>query len=470
MVVEQERVYRIPEENFAELEKKFAKLARRAAKLGCGPLDLKVVGEEKHKLVGLLGEVGGRRREKPMDYVLKRGEYVAGVQTTKLVEVGGAAPKLNGWTFIATLQHSTDPEVGTIIRSVPGQGELPLKYRQAKPVCDHCKLLRLRNDTYVVRHDDGRTAQVGSNCLRDFLGHQSPEAMASYAELLMGAEELLGSEEGENGPRQRMRFWSEGALAVASAVISKHGWKSRTKAREDGSVATANHVDDYLSAMALHDTKRCEEILPDGVGEEDAHLAAAALGWARDVLPLRDKELDDYMWNLRVVSSQEAVTARELGLLCSLLPTYQRELSRDVERKARAEARANVGATSDYFGTDGKREVFELTLLDIFEMTRTKHSYYDSGVTYLHKFIDDNGNVAVWYGSSSLGSKADYGKKFTVKATVKGHEEYKGVKQTKLERVSEYEVAAIKPRRKRLSSQPLSAPSAEPPAAGEINF
>jgi len=468
MVNPKERTYRVPEENFADLEKKFAKLARRAAKLGCGPLDLKVVGEEKHKLVGVLGELGSRRSHKPMDYVLKRGEYVAGVHVTKLVEVNGSAPKLNGWTFIATLQHSTDPEVGTIIRSVPGQGELPLKYREAKPVCDHCKLLRLRNDTYVVRHDDGRTAQVGSNCLKDFLGHQSPEAMASYAELLMGAEELLASEEGESGPRKHMRFWSEGALAVANAVIKKHGWKSRSKAREDGGVATANLVDEYLSAMAVHDTKTCERILPDGVSEEDAHVAQAALEWAQDVLPRRDKELNDYMWNLRVVTGQEAVTARELGLLSSLLPTYQRELSRDVERKAREEVKAKVGASSDYFGTDGKREVFELTLIDVMELNRDKHSYYDSGVTYLHKFIDDNGNVAVWYGSSRLAPKEDNGKKFTVKATVKSHEEYKGIKQTRLERVSEYEVAAPKPRRKRLAAQPLSAPSAEPPATNEI--
>ena len=462
MASQQEHVFRVPEENFAELEAKFAKLTRRAAKLGCGPLELKVVGEEKHKLVGLLGEIGGSRHHKPMDYQLKQGEFVAGVHVTKLVEVAGDAPKLNGWTFIATLQHSTDAEVGTIIRSVPGQGELPLKYREAKPVCDHCKLLRLRNDTYVVRHDDGRTAQVGSNCLRDFLGHQSPEQMARYAELLMGAQELLASEEDEeHGPRQRLRYWSEGVLAATSAVIHKHGWMSRKAAREQSGKATADYVADYLNAVIFKDYKRAEEILPEGVSEEDAQSAKAALEWAQSVLPLRDKDLNDYMWNLRVVSSQESVTNRELGLLASLLPVYQREIGREVE----ARAKAKVGANSDFFGTDGKREVFDLTLLDIKELAGQKFSYYDDAVVYLHKFIDDNGNVAVWYGSSRLAPEADYGKKFTVKATVKGHEEYNGIKQTKLTRVSEYEVAAPKPRAKRLKAQPLSALSANPPPA-----
>lgn len=468
MANEQNQVYRVPEENFKELEAKFAKLARRAAKLGCGPLDLKVVGEEKHKQIGILGEIGGTRKTVGDDYKLQRGEYVAGLRVIKLVEVTGSAPKLNGWTFIATLQHSTDSEVGTIIRSVPGQGDLPLKYREAKPVCDHCKLLRLRNDTYVVRHDDGRTAQVGSNCLRDFLGHQSPEQMARYAELLMGAEELLASEseEGEHGVRRRNRYWSEGVLAVTSAVVAKYGWLSRTKSREGGGVASADLVARYLDAMTYHDDKECKSVLPDGVSEEDARLAAQALEWAQSVLPLRDKELNDYMWNLRVVSSQEAVTARELGLLASLLPTYQRELSRDVERKAKANIANNAGASSNFFGTDGKREVFNLTLIDVMELNREKHSYYDSGVSYLHKFLDDDGNVAVWYGSSKLGEKSDYGKKFTVKATVKGHEEYKGVKQTRLERVSEYEVPVTKVRvgrRKKVEAQPLSAPSIEPP-------
>jgi hypothetical protein len=277
----------------------------------------------------------------------------------------------------------------------------------------------------------------------------------------MGAQELLASEEDEtSGPRQKLRYWSEGVLATTSAVIGKYGWLSRTKAREQGGRSTADLVADYLDAIIFKDQKRREEILPDGVSEEDAQSAKVALEWAQSVLPLRDNDLNDYMWNLRVVSSQEAVTYRELGLLSSLLPTYQREMGREIERQTKAK----VGANSDFFGTDGKREVFDLTLLGIKKLSRHQFSRYDEPVTYLHRFVDDHGNVAVWYGSSELAEEADYGKKFKVKATVKGHEEYNGVKQTKLTRVSEYEVAAVKPRQKRPKAQPLSAPSALPPA------
>ena len=101
--------------------------------------------------------------------------------------------------------------------------------------------------------------------------------------------------------------------------------------------------------------------------------------------------------------------------------------------------RAEFNKDSAHFGTIGKREVFTLTL----EFMRELESEW--GVTYLQKFRDAAGNVAVWFGSSTLDKWDDatqtlqtveIGQVVTVKATVKDHNEREGVKQTILSRVA----------------------------------
>ena len=61
------------------------------------------------------------------------------------VTVEGERPAVDGWNFIATIDHteaSADEAgnvTGNLIKSVPGAGEIPVSYRSARPICDHCK-------------------------------------------------------------------------------------------------------------------------------------------------------------------------------------------------------------------------------------------------------------------------------------------------------------------------------------------
>jgi hypothetical protein len=63
------------------------------------------------------------------------------------------APRLNGWTFVARLDHAN--ETGTIVRMVPNVGvELPVSFRHAATKCDYGDFLRARdpmNPDYPVR-------------------------------------------------------------------------------------------------------------------------------------------------------------------------------------------------------------------------------------------------------------------------------------------------------------------------------
>lgn len=97
---------------------------------------------------------------------------------------GGAPPSLEGWTLAARVTHLTDAETGepvNVFDPVPGV-EIPEEFRNRDRVCDHCKARRLRKYTFVCRNETtGEWVQVGSTCLRDFLGVDPSFVLRWYA-------------------------------------------------------------------------------------------------------------------------------------------------------------------------------------------------------------------------------------------------------------------------------------------------
>ena len=97
------------------------------------------------------------------------------------VAILGDVPDTGSWRYLACLRHS---EPGTVVQrawgSTDASDEYLAGYRARGPVCDHCEMRRVRNDTYVIRHrETGETVQVGSACLEQYCSG-SPEA-AVYA-------------------------------------------------------------------------------------------------------------------------------------------------------------------------------------------------------------------------------------------------------------------------------------------------
>ena len=71
------------------------------------------------------------------------------------------------------------------------------------------------------------------------------------------------------------------------------------------------------------------------------------------------------------------------------------------------------------------REVFQL------EVKRVSHHEGQYGVSHLHCFEDQDGNVAIWWSSRKV---LNVGETYSLKCTVKEHSEYKGRPQTILTR------------------------------------
>ena len=168
------------------------------------------------------------------------------------VTITAAEPKLSGWKFIATIEHT---EAGNILRSATERA-LPVEYRTKKNVCDHCKTARRRKDTYVVQHDGfGELRQVGRSCIKDFLGHGNPDEIARYFDNILALWSDLADvhDDEEYFGHAPLVEETDVYLAVAAESVRTNGWVA--KSSWDGT-PTASLARDYLNTVTESRYKR----------------------------------------------------------------------------------------------------------------------------------------------------------------------------------------------------------------------
>lgn len=389
-------VFLIPTDNLSELNSKLAKLNKRAAKLDVAPVTI-----TEHEVIEIKGQRKGEVIQK---------QYIA---------VKGQSPKLAGWQFVATLEHD---ENGVILRRLPtyeGAADL-MPYRDASPEnCDHCHLRRRRNDTYVIEHDNGSLKQVGSNCLVDFLGGQSPEQIARWcsyvADFIDGIDE--SDHEGSNGPQPQKRYDVTFYLTHVACMIRTYGWKSRGQAQYSGG-ATADAANDNIYYQATQKKDQGVPMWTDPI-EADEATAVAAIEWVKT---LTETDLEnDYLYNLYTSLKGESIPATLFGIAASGISAHARAIEKAIKRQLRAEK-----PESQHIGTVGQRETFTLTITKI-HWIADRYSYNDDSKPLII-MLDPSGNEVKWFASrlpgvGDTGNDPIVGGTYEVKASVKRHED-----------------------------------------------
>lgn len=456
-------MYSIPEQNLTELTETIARIAKRAARLSLTPVTMTVGDSTDVPYVGL---VGTRRPWVPADGELSALELTGEVVYRRYlaVTISGDAPTVDGWDFVATLQH-VQGEAGEslcILRTVPTfEGQLPARFRTATPdTCEHCQAKRRRNETFVVRKAGasimgamvsdaladpgfkryasaslpaGTWLQVGRNCLADFFPGQDPQRLAARLAMVLdacGAAQAASMDDGwgESGGGGGERRWPlRRVLAVAATLVRVDGWMSRGKARDTNASATADDVITYLNPPRGGVARDQWEKWVAGrvVSDADVETATLSIAYAREALGEKGDARDDYEHNLYVAVSVDSVDSRMMGIVCSLISYYKRMVEREVARRS--------GAASQHVGA--VKECLALRALTLASVRTIDGSY---GTSYLHTFRDTSGNVFKWFASKkSVGiddAELVEGQTYAVWGTVKGHGEYKGVKETSLTR------------------------------------
>jgi hypothetical protein len=265
-------------ENLPALQERVGRIDRRARRLGTGPVSLVDTG------------------------VRQRGRAV--------VVLHGESPRLAGWRLAAVVDHG---EPKPTLHPVPGAACLDMSAaRWAVPTCDHCRVARRRKETFLlVRDSDGAIRQVGSSCLRDFLGGHDPERLCRQAEYLLLAGAELSGETAVADTTVALPI--EPFLEHAARVVRRSGWTSQAAATS-GLASSADQAEESLRLQAPIDPG-------------DRRLARGTRGWVRELLPLKENP-SAFELDLMAAVSGPGITRRERGLICAAVMIRRRELAR----------------------------------------------------------------------------------------------------------------------------------------------
>lgn len=363
--------YRIPVRNIGTFREKIEKLTRRAKKLG-----------QPAPIV----------RVDPMVWDESKKEAYHQVHIDPAV----AMPKLDGWRFLALLQHET---AGNVIRNISGE-ELAQEWRTAPSACGHCRTRRSRKETALLRHtESGELRQVGRSCLVDFIGHGA-EQIASLAEYIDELNHVADDCYGGSGSGDYSDMIDFLALVVRE-IEQDGGYVSAATAR-----ATEGLQSSGMAAWgAMMKGARANE--------EYVQTAQEILAWGR-ALPANGSE---YEFNLRTLALTGAVRFRDANLAASMVAAYRRD---KVPAPAKSETRISA-----HVGKPGQKIACTVHV----EKIILSEGMY--GITRIHVMRDAEGNRLVWFAS---GAPLDEGAEVQIKATVKAHGERNGEKQTILTR------------------------------------
>jgi hypothetical protein len=404
------KTYRIPACNLDALDTAVEKLNRRARKLSCPEVSYTIVGSETKPCRNDEGKVIGH-------------------ELYHIITVDGAAPRIPGWSFEGVVDFSDPAVQGFILRMAPSTDELPREFRTSlndRPHrCDHCGTDRRRNETFIVRSDAGEYKLVGRSCLRDFTGHNSPAALASYFESIATFIGSLDDEEGFGGCYHGALTQSLVEFMVVVAVIARlEGFLTRTEARasyDDHAETTADRAWRVMNPWGRYEEDAAREWYAK-VTTEDKALARKIVAWTPTMWEDKNEaDLSDFVLNLRNAASTGVVSHKTKGLNAAAYRCYERHLNQ-VARNSLGDLLAN----STHQGSKGERLALEVTCYG----SRYTEGFY--GSTQICKFHDAAGNAYVWFNSGS--TKVETGASYHLRGTVKRHSEFKGVKETTLSR------------------------------------
>jgi hypothetical protein len=262
----------LPSFRLEALDALLAKLAKKAAKLGCVKPSYKVTATE-------VRDVSDDARH---PYMVEFSTIEISYEVIR---------KAGDWVFLAKLEAADEVD-GVPRNKVSGvnlSDEHAKQFITVKMTCEHCNHNRKRNATYIVQDCNNKLIQVGSSCLEEFLG-VNPAAAIAGIEFINVIESIGGDDEewGFRGGRApRVMPLAEVAAATLS-IVSKLGFIKAADAEIRGEATTGSTVSTFLldNNPKLADWR--ERMAPT-----DEHKAQAALV----VQTLTDRILPDYKSN-----------------------------------------------------------------------------------------------------------------------------------------------------------------------------
>lgn len=330
----------------------------------------------------------------------KKVEVDTGIYHTFYEVEADGEYKIDGWEFVGTIEHTPN---GNIIRKISDTYNVPSRYRNASPECEHCHKIRDRKDTYLVYNSDSdEYKQVGKSCL---MGYTNGLSVNVCAELLSFIREV---EDAENYTGSAGISYNSGNDIVADTFkkiaypyIKKNGYVKT----DQGERSTVKQLSYLLTKtdVPLASDKEIDAIT-DWIATWD------------------EGKVNDFQENARIAWKKKFLEYRDLALISSFIASYFKAMQRESEIKLRKEA-----STSEYVGEVGSKITLEVANQRVLYTKEPSYSYYGD-CTFMYRIVGTDGNIYIW----STTQLVEVGDK--INATVKDHKEYNGEKQTTITR------------------------------------
>lgn len=415
------------------------RMSKRAARLGLEEIQTNVISTEYRKKT--VYDADGRM------VLGVNGEPLWVAEPSHTIEIiGPSCPLIKpGYTLIGVASNLTETDIndGTprlVTRVDNGPDDDPrldaFRDETKNLVCAHCQANRKRKAVLLVETPDQQVIGVGLDCAEEYV-----EMRRSVVDFIADLQEKLRRAWGGGITGTPFLLPLDGLLETALyAFEHRGGYRSATLAKELGVRSTA----DWAMWLLQPPPPRAEAEREDWFVERRAFQVGRAK-YSAQVESIKQyvagiTPRNDYEHNLVAAfrltdqAGRSVVARRSWRIAVSALVGWSRDQARR-EREQRAVDAARL-PQSVHFGEVGERKMWGTAMVEGVIPFNSAFSKDGTGYIVRLKFVD--GRRAKWFASvfpQLLGVDLTLGTMVTVTGTVKKHDEYKGVKETLINRV-----------------------------------
>jgi hypothetical protein len=329
--------------------------------------------------------------------IQQRVEQIKGVDCQyQVLVIEGEPLKYQGWEFIGVAEFV---EEQIILHGFSDANKIQVSDVK-KGYCDHCQKVRNRGKVIFIKSEEGKLSQVGSSCVKDFIG------WTFYASALV-TEEDFQEEFGGYSSGGISGINTVGVIAHAIKAVQKLGYvkSSEGVSTKDLAWGVLKNIHQYNEIWAKQEIGE--------VGEVEFEKARQLIEWGKTF-----EGDSSYAQNVRSVCQLEFQTDSTVGIAVSIVKAESNQREKAIVEK--------VEFKKEQFAETGSKVEVEVTVAG----SNTFETQY--GWTTLFTFINEGGYQFKWF--SSNGGNVEIGDKVKIKGTVKGSDEYKDVFSTVLTR------------------------------------
>lgn len=332
-----------------------------------------------------------------------------------------AHPVIDNWELVASLEHTKG---GNIIHSINNNINIPERYYNVAPYCEHCNTNRRRKNSFIIRNIvTNEFKQVGKTCLNDFAGNINAEWLAQFYAMF---DKLVTFEAPQGGCDNNTRYFPViDLLAYTVAVTNIYGYCKSGTNNATGETVKDFYVVNECGGYPFGDNNRIKAKMQEVNFRVTAEDTATAEKIKAYVSGLEDT--NSYIHNIKTLCASDMVAYKNVNLLVSAITCYNREL----ERKVKEEARKKEADKSNHIGNIKDRLTINIASWRCLTSWCNCYDGYSETMTFLYQFVDNDGNIFTWKTSKRLDEEAELQE---ITGTVKSHNVYRDAKQTELTR------------------------------------